>query len=55
MKPYSFMDELYFDLDTLAYAYQNNFEEGIVDIYQNYKSIYKFIKQCSKSNLMSNT
>ena len=49
MKPYSFNNELYFDLDTLAYAYQTNFDLGIVDIYQNYKLIYKFIKEVKKS------
>ena len=49
MKPYSFNNELYFDLDTLAYAYQSNFEEGIIDIYKNYKPLYKFIKMVTKS------
>ena len=48
MKPYEFNGDLYYDLDSLAKAYIDNFELGIEDIYVNAKLLIKFVKSMKK-------
>ena len=44
MKPYVFNGIEYNDLNSLALAFKDNFDEGIVSIYTNPKKLVKFLK-----------
>ncbi|MGM9970567.1 MAG: hypothetical protein ACI35S_09260 [Anaeroplasma sp.] len=49
-KSYIFNGEEYFDLNSLALAYQDNFETGMDDIFSNSKRLIKFVKVCRQKN-----
>ena len=46
---YAFLGQEYYDLPSLATAYQNNFEEGMEDIFVNAKKLVKFVKKIKKN------
>jgi len=45
MKPYVFNGNEFNDLNSLALSYKENFDLGIVDIYENAKKLVKFLKE----------
>ena len=49
MKPYTFNGIEYNDLNSLALAYAESFNEGIEDIYSNSKKLVKFVKNVTKN------
>lgn len=49
MKPYTFNGIVYNDLNSLALAYIESFDEGIEDIYANSKALVKFVKDVTKN------
>ena len=49
MKPYTFNGIVYNDLNSLALAYIESFNEGIEDIYLNSKKLVKFVKDVTKN------
>ena len=49
MKPYTFNGIVYNDLNSLALAYIESFNDGIEDIYANSKNLVKFVKEVTKN------
>ncbi len=49
MKPYVFNGTVYNDLNSLALAYIDDFNDGVEDIYINAKKLVKFVKDVTKN------